>query len=218
MTLLRVSIVAFLLSSPCFECFAQDDSKPVLMSKTGGNSWSDVKELEKDVTAGKPGAFAAYGEMLVTGDQVAKDVPRGIGLLEKAVQAGQKNAAFRLGKLYEDGELAPRDYAKAMEFYKKAAMAGVAEAQYNLGAMYVSQRGTKRDYKEGLAWMIVATKSGAAPEGEQQVRQRLLATKRDSVITAAEQRAAELEKEIQASLAALDAQKPSATAAKATLP
>lgn len=175
---------------------AQDDSKPVLMSTTGANTWSDVNELKKAVDAGKPDALTAYGEMLLMGDQVTKDVPQAITLLEKAAQAGHKNAAFRLGKIYEDGEAVPRDAQKAIDFYRKAALGGVAEAQYNLGAMYVSARGIRRDYKEGLAWLIVATKNGAAGEGEKQTRDRLNATNRANIIPAAEQRAAELETEI----------------------
>ena len=181
------------------EMTAAKDEKPQLVSRTGGgdgNTWSSPAELQKDAEAGKPAALTAFGELLLTGDQVAKDVPRGISMLERAAKAGQPNAAFRLGKVYDDGELAPRDAPKAIDYYRQAALAGVSEAQYNLGSLYVSARGVKRDYKEGLAWLIVATKHGAEAEGEKQVRDRLKSGSRAQIIPAAEARAVEIETQL----------------------
>lgn len=176
------------------------DSKPELVSRTGGGTtWSSLAELQKASDSGTPEAQAAFGEMLVTGDQVPKDVTKGVELLAKAATAKQATAAFRLGKLYEDGDGVAPDAGKALEYYLQAARAGVSEAQYNLGAMYVSARdGLKRDYKEGLAWLIVATKHGANGEGEAKVRERLKKTHRDALIAEGEQRAQEIEKEIAA--------------------
>lgn len=177
---------------------AEADSKPELVSRTGGGStWSNVAELQKASDSGNAEAQAAMGEMLVTGDQVPKDVTKGVELLAKAAAAKQATAAFRLGKLYEDGDGVAPDASKALEYYLQAARAGVSEAQYNLGAMYVSARdGLKRDYKEGLAWLIVATKHGANGEGEAKVRERLKKTHREALIAEGEQRAQEIEKEI----------------------
>jgi hypothetical protein len=179
-------------------CAGQDDSAPLLMSRTGGGTtWSDLEELQKAAAGGTPEALAALGEMIVTGDQVPKDVPKGVEMLDRAAKAGQANAAFRLGKLYEDGDGVPRDANKALGYYLQAAKAGVATAQYNLGAMYVSARnGIKRDYKEGLAWLIIAARNGSPAEGEQRVRERLTATRRTAVIAEAEKRATELEAEL----------------------
>ncbi len=178
------------------------DAAPTLLSTTEAETWSDVADLKQQADAGRPAAVEAYGEMLVLGEQVTKDVPAGLALLEKAAASGRPNAAFRLGKVYDDGELVARDAPKALEMYRKAAQAGVAEAQYNLGAMLVSARGVRRDYKEGLAWLIVATKNGAAGEGEAQVRERLKATNRTKLITDAEARAAEIHAQIEAAKAA----------------
>lgn len=178
------------------------DAAPTLLSTTEAETWSDIAELKQQADAGRPAALEAYGEMLVLGEQVTKDVPAGLALLEKAAAAGRPNAAFRLGKVYDDGELVARDAPKALEMYRKAAQAGVAEAQYNLGAMLVSARGVRRDYKEGLAWLIVATKNGAAGEGEAQVRERLKATKRTALIADSEARAVEIQAKIDAAKAA----------------
>jgi uncharacterized protein len=192
----RLLLSLVLLSPAC--AFGADDSKPVLTSTTGGGTtWSDVNELKKDADAGKPAALAAYGDMLLIGDQVQKDVAQGLALLERAAKENQPSAAFRLGKVYDDGELAPRDPKKALTYYKQAALAGVVEAQYNIGALLVGGRGVKRDLKEGLAWLILAGKNGAEGSGEHQVRERLLATNRAQVVAEAEARAAELQKQAQ---------------------
>ncbi len=195
----RFLIGLVLLASPIAVC-AANDSAPSLVSTTGGaKTWSDLGELQHAAESGDVDAMAAYGEMLVTGDGVTKDVNGGLSLLERAAQRNNANAAFRLGKMYEDGDGVPADANKALDYYRRAALGGVAEAQYNLGAMYVSARdGLKRDFKEGLAWLIVAAKNGAPEEGAQRVRDRLTASRRGDIIPAAEQRAIEIEKDIEA--------------------
>lgn len=198
-----ISLMAFSVVLP-FIGHAADDEKPQLMSRTGGgaeNTWGSPAELQKDADAGKPAALAAFGEMLLTGDQAPKDVARGIAMLERAAQAGQANAAFRLGKVYDDGELAARDAVKAIDYYRQAALASVSEAQYNLGSLYVSARGVKRDYKEGLAWLIVARKHGVDAEGEKQVRERLQGGNRAHLVAEAEARAEEIERQLAANAA-----------------
>jgi len=181
---------------------AKDDSRPELISTTAGkggeNNWSSVEEMQKAADAGNPVANYSLGEMYLAGNGVERDVPKALSFLEKAADAGNANAAFRLGKLNADGEVVPKNLPEAVRRYQAAANAGVAEAQFNLGAMYSSGRGVKRDFVEGLAWLIVATKNGADPAGEKQLREHLTKGKRASVIAAAEQRAAALAKEIAA--------------------
>ncbi len=170
---------------------AQADSRPELMSTTGGkggNSWSSVEDMQKAADAGNPEAGYQLGEMYLNGVQVPVDAGKAVALLERAADAGHANAAFRLGKLNADGEVIPKNLPQAFVRYQAAANAGVAEAQFNLGAMYSSGRGVKRDFVEGLAWLIVATKNGADPAGEQQLRDYL--KKRPALIADAEKRAA----------------------------
>jgi TPR repeat protein len=174
----------------------QDDSRPQLMSTTGGkgaaNQWQSVEAMQKAAEAGNPAACYELGEMHLTGQQVARDVAKAVALLEKAADIGHANAAFRLGKLNADGEVVPKNLQQAFTRYQAAANAGVAEAQFNLGAMYASGRGVSRDYVEGLAWLIVAAKNGADAEGEKQLRDHLTKAKRTTVIADAEKRAAAL--------------------------
>ncbi len=181
---------------------AAEDAKPELVSRTGGkgaqNQWASVAEMQKAAEAGNPAACYHLGEMHLAGDEVPVDVARAVVLLEKAAEAGHSKAAFRLGKLHADGEVVPQNLPYAFQRYQAAARAGEAEAQYNLGAMYASGRGVKRDYVQGLAWLIVAAKNGADPEGEAQLRAHLLKLRRTEMIAAAEERAGVIKNELQA--------------------
>ena len=189
------SLILFsaLLAAPAV-IFANDET-PKLLSTTGGKGggWDSIEQLQKAAQKGDADACYELGIMHLSGTQVALDVPKALELLKRAAEAGNGNAAFRLGKLAADGEVVPQDLAEAFKRYQAAANAGVAEAQYNLGAMYSSGRGVKRDYAEGLAWLIVATKNGAEPEGERQLRTFLQKARGGTAyIKRAEARAAEL--------------------------
>lgn len=174
------------------------DSVPQLLSTTNGKgrSWATKAELKNAADAGDAKACLQYGDALLRGEGMARDAMQAVRYLTQAAEKGEPNASFRLGKLYDDGELAPKDYVKAFDYYTEAAKAGVCEAQYNLGVMHVSGRGVKRDYVEGLAWLILATKNGAGGDGEKQTREHLTKNNRQKQITAAEQRAAEIQKDI----------------------
>ena len=181
----------------CFSPFslalqaAPGDSKPVLLSTTGGKGagWANMAELKKAAEANNLTACAQYGDALLRGDGVTQDTVQAMTYLRQAADSGEANASFRLAKIYDDGDFAPRDYDEAFAYYSTAAKAGVSEAQYNLGVMYVSAHGVKRDYSEGLAWLIVATKNGASGDGEQKTRAQLIKLKKQTLIAAAEQRA-----------------------------
>jgi TPR repeat protein len=159
-----------------------------------------MAELKKAAEAHDPQACVQYGEALLRGDGVTQDIPQAILYLREAGDTGEPNALFRLGKIYDDGELTPKDYPKAFDYYTSAAKAGNAASQYNLGVMYVSAHGVKRDYVEGLAWLIVAEKNGVSNDGEKQVRERLQKNNRQQQISSAEQRAAEILKDITAAV------------------
>ena len=75
--------------------FAQDE-KPVLVSRTGGASWSDVAELKASAKQGNAKACAQLGELMLRGDaEVARDVPAAVAMLEQAARGGEASAAAR---------------------------------------------------------------------------------------------------------------------------
>lgn len=173
------------------------ESKPVLMSRTGGaggNAWTDLKELQAAATKGNPKAQAQLGEMLLRGDGIAQDETRAVELLEKAARAGHSGAAFRLGMLLSNGEHGvAQDHARALAYFRAAAAGGEKEAFFNIGAAYGSAKGVKRDYGEALGWLIVARQHGADANAEQQLRQRIKA--QPSWIAKGERRAKEIQQE-----------------------
>ncbi len=175
---------------------AQDEA-PQLISTTGGEGSArslSLAQLQEAAAAGKPDACLQLGLRYETGDGVKQDYAQARALYEKAAAGGAAVAIYRLGKFAQDGLGGDSDLLRAYELYRAAALAGVPLAQYNLGAMLVSARGVDRNYVEGLAWLILATRNKVEGDGEQRVRARLAG--QPQVVAAAEQRAAELEKEV----------------------
>jgi TPR repeat protein len=174
----------------------EKDSAPVLMSRTGGgNSWSDMKELQAAVAKNNPKAETLLGEMLLRGEGIPKDEARGVALLEKAARAGHSPAAFRIGMLLANGESGvAKDPVRALSYFRAAAAGGEAEAFFNIGAAYGSARGVKRDYGEALGWLIVARQKGADASAEQSLRAQIKS--RTDWIAKGEQRAKEIVQEL----------------------
>jgi hypothetical protein len=170
---------------------AEREGRPVLLSRTGGNAWSNVKELEAAAANGNPRAEAEFGELLLRGNGVAKDEARAVALLEKAARAGQAGAAFRMGMLLMEGAAGLRkDEARALDYFRAAAAGGEKEAFFNIGAAYGSAKGVKRDYGEALGWLIVARERGADGAAERNLRAQIKAY--PSWIARGERRAKEI--------------------------
>ncbi len=195
-TLLLAITAGALLFAP--EVWAQNasDSKPVLMSRTGGGStWADLKELQQAAAKGNPKAEAALGEMLLRGDGITVDEARGVALLEKAARAGHSAAAFRIGMLLTNGDAGvAKDPTRALEYFRAAAAGGEAEAFYNLGVAHSTGRGVKRSYAEALGWFILARERGAGGDTESRLRAQIKS--QTAWIALGERRAKEIPSEL----------------------
>ncbi len=194
---LRIGSLALALLASATVGFAQD-SKPILLSRTGGGAWANAKELEASAKNGNPKACAQLGEALLRGDQdFPQDVPRALTLLEQAARAGQASAAFRLGMLLDHGDNVALDHARALAYFRAAAAGGAAEAFHNLGVAYsTTGHGVKRDYAEALAWLILAKKHGTTTNADDALRSHLRSLRHPELIAAGEKRAPELEREL----------------------
>ena len=195
LALIYTTATAALLAAPAP---ASKNSAPLRMSADDRVPWSNLAELERFAARGNLKACAQLGEQLLRGDGLAKDIPRALDLLERAANGGVGTAAFRLGMIYDDGQGVTQDRQRALNYFRAAAAVGEAEAFYNIGAAYIGARGVKRDYTEGLAWIILAAKRGAGGATEQDVRARIKKLRRPEWITAAEQRAPAIERELAA--------------------
>jgi TPR repeat protein len=176
--------------------FAQDE-KPVLVSRAGGASWSDVAELKASAKQGNAKACAQLGELMLRGDaEVARDVPAAVAMLEQAARGGEASAAFRLGMLLVEGEVLAADPARALAYFRAAAAGGALEGFHNLGVAFSTGRGTKRDYPEALAWLLLAKQHGDTTSAAEDLRKHLKSLGHPEWITAGDRRALELEREI----------------------
>jgi TPR repeat protein len=193
-------VIAILLPGlPPLTAGRPNDEAPQLISTTGGKGEArsrTLPELQKLAATGNPDACLQLGLRYETGDGVAQDYVQARTEYEQAAAGGVALAIYRLGRFYQNGYGVASDAAMASELYRLAALADVPLAQYNLGAMLVSARGVKRDFVEGLAWLILASRNQIEAEGEQRTRARLAG--QPQIIAAAEKRAAELRKEIDA--------------------
>jgi len=176
---MKTSLLALLVATASvLPAAAPADAAPKLVSRTdgGGGTWADLAELEAAAAKGVPRALAHLGDLLVRGDGVPKDEPRGLALLERAARQGQGGAAFRLGMLLAHGEGgAAKDPARALAYFKAAAAGGEAEAFFNLGAAHANGAGTRRNYAEALGWLIAARERGVHADAETRLRAQLQA-------------------------------------------
>jgi hypothetical protein len=200
--LMKLSLV-FIYTASTAALFAaaapvSNTSAPIRMSAADRVPWSNLADLEHYAAMGNLKACAQLGEQLLRGDGIAQNIPRALTVLERAAKGGVGSAAFRLGMVYDDGQGVTRDRQRALDYFRAAAAVGEAEAFYNIGAAYIGARGVKRDYTEGLAWIILATRRGAGGDTEQNVRARIKRLRHPEWITAAEQRAPDIERELAA--------------------
>ena len=175
------------------------DEAPKLISTTGGKGEARPKslpELQKLAATADPDACCQLGLRYETGDGVPQDYVQARTNYEQAAAGGVALAIYRLGRFYQNGLGVESDAAMAGELYRLGALADVPLAQYNLGVMLVSAHGVKRDFAEGLAWLILASRNQIEADGEQRARAHLAG--QPLVIAAAEKRAGELRKEIDA--------------------
>lgn len=193
---------AYLVSAAAvFAATGAASSAPVMMSAGDRVPWSNLAELERYAANGNLKACAQLGEQLLRGDGVAQNIPRALTFLERAARGGVGSAIFRLGMVYDEGNGVTQDRSRALAYFRAAAAAGEKEAFFNVGAAYVGAHGVKRDYTEGLAWLILATKRGTGGDTEQTVRARIQKLRHPEWITAAEQRAPDIERELAATTA-----------------
>jgi TPR repeat protein len=176
--------------------FAQDPAPVIVLKAADRVPWSNLKELQSYAARGNLKACAQLGEQLLRGDGLPQDVPRALSLLEQAARGGVASAAFRLGMLLEDGDNVAKDETRALAYLRAAAAGGAAEAFRNIGVAYSTGRGVKRDYAEALAWLILAKKKGTAGTVDDELRSHIRSLRHPEWISAGEQRAPELEREL----------------------
>lgn len=116
--------------------------------------------LERAIGAGAVNARYRLARLLIEGNIVTADAPRGLKLLEEAVAAGSPYGQTYLAALLSEGEVVARDDKRALQLARRAADSGLAEGLNELGRMIAWGLGTERDPARGASYLERAGKLG----------------------------------------------------------
>ena len=130
--------------------------------------------------------------------QGVKNYQQAIKWYTKAGEQGYAYAQFNLGSMYYEGLGIPKNDPEAFKWYTKAAEQGLETAQFYLGLMYAKGEGVPQNYEQAYIWASLAAAHSPAPEGATKVRDAVAKKLPPKDLIAAQQRAAELQKQIEA--------------------
>ena len=94
-----------------------------------------------------------WGDMLLTGTCVAKDVASGVDYMRGAAEQGFPAALMRLAGYYEKGRYVQVDKLQAEVLMHEAAALGYLEAQIAWVDMLTRGLGSPLDYEEAYSWL-----------------------------------------------------------------
>ena len=165
-----------------------------------------AKDLEKAVfwwrkatDQGLAEAQLNLGVCYFKGLGAAQDQAKAVALWEKAGEQGLTEAQYNLGRSYYAGLGVERDLTQAVAWLRKSAKQGEARSQTHLGLCYATGQGLAQDEVEAFAYWSLA---GATIEMARN-NLAMLKTKLGPVrLQAAQDRTRELQKEIEANVAA----------------
>ena len=163
-----------------------------------------VKWYRKAAEQGFAPAQFNLGICHFNGEGVAKDSVQAVSWYRKAAEQGVAEAQSSLGFCYIYGEGVAKDDVQAVSWYRKAADQGNAKAQSNLANRYAKGEGVAMDEIEAYAYWNLAGIT------HKPAREKLIILKKqmtDDQIAAGQQRTKELQKEIEAKIAAKQAGK-----------
>lgn len=174
---------------------------------SAGMSPEEVKKFEEFKLLAERGDAVAQFELgrcyhLGLGTQVEK----GTAFLwwKKSAEQGNADAQVRYGTCFGNGDVVKMDWKQAFNWWLKASEQGMSIAHNNLGYCLENGKGTKKDVVEAYAYYILAA------QGESIAQFGLLALEKKLTapeILAGKKRAEELQKEIEAKIAAKKAGK-----------
>ena len=124
--------------------------------------------------------------------------------IKAAAEKGDIYGQVLMGEYYSEGMGVEKDDEQAVRWYRKASERGVDLAQFHLGNYYAEGVGVPKDYVEAYAYLNLAgPKFGDARRNRDKLESKMSADQ----ITAGQKRTKELQKEIEAKIAAKKAGK-----------
>lgn len=176
-------------------------------SASAGMTPEEVKRFEgfkAKAQKGDPQAQFYLGSCYEYGLGVAKDKVAVVEWYRKAADQGDVEAQHRLGYLYRVGKLVLRDDVEATKWYRKAADQGESFSQYELGNSYYNGIcGVAEDRVEAYAYFNLARKNCSNARRDFDYMEKQMSPE-DRL--RGQQRSRELQKEIEAKIAAKKAE------------
>jgi len=155
-----------------------------------------IEELQQHAEQGDAESQFRLGYAYQFGRGVDQDSMQATHWWKKAAEQGYPEAQFVLGLAYNMGEGIEQDPTQAAHWFRKAAEQGHRTSQRELGFAYERGMGVQQDLIEAYAWYSIGKQNRA----RNFVTRNLTLAQLDQ----AEQRAKELQKQIQANIAERD--------------
>ena len=179
------------------------------LSASAGMTPEEVKAFEgykSKAERGDPVAQFNLGDCYGGGFGVAKDDVQAVSWYRKAAEQGHAMAQYSLGLCYANGRGVAKDFeVEAVKWWRKAAEQGDANAQFNLGLCYAKGIGVVKVEIAAYAYLNLAA-GGEAPFARDNLA-ILEKTMSPDARLLGQQRTKELQKEIEAKIAAKQAGK-----------
>ena len=179
------------------KCYHSGDG--VLQDYTKALQW-----YRKAAQKGNAEAQNNLGNMYYNGDGVVKDYVQAVEWYRKAANQGDAAGQTNLANRYSRGEGVTKDYVQAAAWYRRASDQGLAVAQGFLGLSYDLGEGVAKDSIEAYAYYNIAS---ITDEGAKKCLNDLERRMSRDEVAAGQMRTKELQKEIDAKIAAKKAGK-----------
>jgi hypothetical protein len=121
---------------------------------------SAVTNLELGARKGDRRCAYLLGSILITGENVDRDLIEGVRWMREAAEAELPIAQAYLGTLYANGEGVEKNPTTAAEWYRKAAEYGNPLGQAAFGAVAFHGVGVPADAVERFTWTKLAAEQG----------------------------------------------------------
>lgn len=132
------------------------------LTEITGRIFGTPEEIRARAGKGEAAAEFTFGEMLIEGDKVAKDVPAGVALLERAAARNHRQAIFALAAHYRDGAIVEKDLPRVATLLHRASELGSTRASLDLAEMYSKGEGVGADKSAAFVLFERAAEGGSA--------------------------------------------------------
>jgi TPR repeat protein len=159
----------------------------------------DIDLIRESAEKGDAESQYKLAVIYFNGEEIAQDYDLAVVWFSRAAEQGHTDAHNGLGVCYYRGFGVTKDYAQAVHYYRLAVDRGHPWALCNLGVLYANGEGVTKDEIEAYAYYNIA---GINLEAGRTNRSNLEKTLSRDEIAAGQRRTKELQKEIDAKIAA----------------